>query len=163
MTGTFVKTVDIRRNISSNLNLTFPITSLGAIIIPAKQLPNIRIYKPYCWNIVVSKFIHLRQPGLLFMRHCMCSQHHVDSSLGFDLVHSANRADALPMGHLIALQRCPLCMTVGVVSLQSNDMATAGASDFVLNMKWRIFNHVLHPSIFYPQENNKKALNYIWM
>jgi hypothetical protein len=56
-------------------------------------------------------------------------------------------------------------MTVGVVSLQSNDMATAGASDFVLNMKWRIFNHFLHASIdnFYPQENNKKALNYIWM
>jgi hypothetical protein len=63
-------------------------------------------------------------------------------------------------------------MTVGVVTLQSNDMATVGASDFVLKINWRIFNNYLHPSITFTNRKttitfisitftNKRALNYM--
>ena len=50
------------------------------------------------------------------------------------------------MGHyLIAIPAMQLCMTVRIDTLQSNDIAIVGATDFVLKMKWRIFNHYLHP------------------
>jgi hypothetical protein len=42
---------------------------------------------------------------------------------------------------------------IGVVTLQSNDMATVGARDFVLKKKWRIFDNFF----IYTQTNTKKT------
>jgi hypothetical protein len=49
-------------------------------------------------------------------------------------------------------------MTVGVVTLKSNDMATVGEIDFVLMMKWRIFDNLFHPLINFIHRKTKREL-----
>jgi hypothetical protein len=49
-------------------------------------------------------------------------------------------------------------MMVGVVTLQSNDMATVGASDFGLMTKWRTFKNFLQLSITFIHRKTTKEL-----